>query len=99
LRQIKHIFTCLIAHFERAMERERFVEFRRFFNQQMRTFVDGESKIMDLYRNFLSSFPELDQNSELQELNANFAEDVDEEMEEEVRPNKKPKDFAEIEKN
>jgi len=81
------------------MEKARFVQFRRFFNQEMLTFVDGESKIMDLYCNFVSSFPELDQNYELTELNANFVEDVDEEMEEEeVQPKKKPKDFAEIEK-
>jgi len=99
LRQIKHIFTCLIAHFERAMEKARFVEFRRCFNEERLAFIDGESKIDQLYNNMVSSFPELDVNYELPELNANFGEDFDEEMEEEeVRPKKKPKDFAEIER-
>ena len=95
LRQIKHIFMCLIAHFQRAMEKTRFVEFRTFFNHEMSNFVDGESKIRDLHRNFLMNFPELDQNTELPD----FVEDSDQEMQEdEVRPNNKQKDLAEIER-
>ena len=55
-------------HFERAMERVRFIEFRRYFNQEMLTFIDGESKIEELHHNMVLSYPELHENCKLPEL-------------------------------
>jgi len=86
------------------MEKARFIEFRRYFNQEMLTFVDGESKIEELHHNMMLSYPELDENYKLPELylraDANVDEVMDEEMEEDVqpKPKKKPKDFVAIEK-
>jgi hypothetical protein len=89
----------LVAHFERAMEKARFIEFRRCFNQERLAFVDGESKIDELYNNMVSSFPELDVNYELPELNLREDEVMDEDMEEvQPKPKKKRKDLEQIEK-
>jgi len=98
LRQIKHIFICLVAHFKRAMEKTRFVEFRRCFNEERLAFVDGKSKINQLYNNLVSSFPELDDNFKLPELYLREDEDMDEDMEEvQPKPKKKRKDLEQIE--
>ena len=50
------------------MERVRFIEFRRYFNQEMLTFIDGESKIEELHHNMVLSYPELHENCKLPEL-------------------------------
>jgi len=56
----------------------------------MCNFIDGESRIRDLHRNFLTNFLELDQNTEVPD----FVEDEDQEMrEDEIRPNKQKDSF------
>jgi len=86
------------------MEKARFIEFRRYFNQEMLTFIDGESKIEELHHNMVLSYPELDENCKLPELylrtDANVDEVMDEGIEEDVEPKrkKKPKDLVAIEK-
>jgi len=61
----------------------------------MNNFVDGESRIRDLHRNFLANFPQLDENSEVPDF---VEDDADQDMrEDEVRSNKH-KDSDEIEK-
>lgn len=93
---------CVI--FERAMEKTRFIEFRRYFNREMMTFIDGESKIEALHCNMVLSYPELDEKCKLPELylraDANVDEVMDEEIEEDEEPKrkKKPKDLVVIEK-
>lgn len=93
------------------MDKQRFIEFRKYFIDKMNELKDGESKIEDLLFELLLLYPELDENYELpdfvsQEINAYVDVEMDEAGIEEdvieepqtVKKKRKPKNVDEIRK-